>query len=46
MLNEGQLCIETKGNKKAQEILIVEAAVDITWGSCPSQSSVFRQLLP
>lgn len=41
MLIEGQQCPETQGSKKAQRILITEAAVDATWGfySPPPKSS-------
>lgn len=35
VLNEGQQCTEALGSKKAQEILIAEAVVDIARGSCP-----------
>ena len=31
---------------KTQEIPIPEAAVNIAWGSCPSQSFLLGQLLP
>ena len=34
VLNDGQQYIETTRNKKAQEIPIPEAAVNIAWGSC------------
>lgn len=48
MLIEGQQCPETQGSKKAQRILITEAAVDATWGfySPPPQIVLSRQLLP
>lgn len=41
MLIEGQQCPETQGSKKAQRILITEAAVDTTWGSYSPQNRPF-----